>query len=151
MQTFQIAPATMRALWLILPVAAIPIVVVTLVVFGVVTGMKAQFEVSTTGLRLSGDFYGRTIPLSDLRGGSARRVDIGTESDLQPTRRRMGTGLPGYRAGWFRLRNGEKALLYVTDPAKAVYVPTRLDYSVIVTPQDPEGFLSAIRTVAPAQ
>jgi len=151
MQTFQIAPATMRALWLILPVAAIPIVVVTLVVFGVVTGMKAQFEVSNTGLRLSGDFYGRTIPLSDLRGGSARRVDIGTESDLQPTRRRMGTGLPGYRAGWFRLRNGEKALLYVTDPAKAVYVPTRLDYSVIVTPQDPEGFLSAIRTVAPAQ
>ena len=56
----------------------------------------------------------------------------------------MGTSLPGYRAGWFRLRNGEKALLYVTDPAKAVYVPTQLDYSVIVTPQDPEGFLSAI-------
>ena len=79
MQTLQIAPATMRAPWLILPIAAIPIVVVTLVVFGVVTGLKAQFEVSTTGLRLSGDFYGRTIPASDLRGGSARRVDIGTE------------------------------------------------------------------------
>src|SRR5262245_57331685 len=131
------------------PLAAIPLVIIGVVTVMVMSGMRARFEVSSDGLRLTGDFYGRNIAVSDLRGGSAKRVDISTVNDLQPVRRTMGTGLPGYRAGWFRLRNGEKALLYVTDPTKAVYVPTRLDYSVIVTPNDPDAFLTAIRNVAP--
>ena len=151
MQTFQIAPANMKAVWLLLPVVGIPLVIVSVVLIGLITGMRARFEVSAAGLRLNGDLYGRTIPVTDLRGGSARRIDISASSDFQPVRRKMGTGLPGYRAGWFRLRNGEKALLYVTDPAKAVYLPTRLGFAVMVSPGDPEGFLSAIRTVAPAE
>ena len=61
------------------------------------------------------------------------------------------------RALWFLLPIGAiplviigvVTLLYVTDPTKAVYVPARLDYSVIVTPKDPDGFLSAVRAIAP--
>jgi hypothetical protein len=152
MQTFAIAPASLRAMWFLLPILAIPIVIISVVLIGLINGMKGtQFQVSSDGLRLKGDFYGRTISLSDLRGGSARRIDISPGSDLQPVRKTLGTGLPGYRAGWFRLRNGEKALLYVTDPAKAVYVPTRLDFAVMLSPDDPDGFLSAVRAVAPAQ
>ena len=151
MQTFQIAPARMRAMWMLLPIVAIPLVIVTIVFLGSIIGMKrARFEVSTDGLRLVGDLYGRTISAADLRGGSAKRVDISRGSEFQPTWRTWGTGLPGYRAGWFRLRNGEKALLYVTDPSKAVYVPTRLDYVVMLSPDDADGFLSAIRSIAPA-
>jgi len=139
-------------MWVLLPIVTIPLLIAVFVLFGSLTGMKrSKFEVSPAGLRLSGDLYGRLISVADLRGGSARRVDIGSGSDFQPTRRTWGTGLPGYRAGWFRLRNGEKALLYVTDPAKAVYVPTRLDFVVMVSPDDADGFLSAIRSVAPAR
>jgi hypothetical protein len=149
METFQIAPANVRAIWIIVTIMAIPVVILTIVLLAVMSGMKARFEVSSMGLRLAGDFYGRTIAANDLRGGSARRIDIGT-GDLQPVRRTLGTGLPGYRSGWFRLRNGQKALLYVTDPRKAVYLPTSLDFVVIVTPDDPEQFLSAVRQIAPA-
>ena len=151
MQVFQIAPANLRTMAVLFPVLLIPLAIV-LILFGAsFIGMKsAQFEISNAGLRLRGDLYGRTIPIADLRGGSARRLDIDQTSEWQPTRRTLGTGLPGYRAGWFRLRNGEKALLYVTDPAKAVYVPTRLGYSVMVTPGNPDEFLNAIRTIAPA-
>ena len=150
MEVFQIAPASARSL-LLLPLGLIPVVVVAFVLGASFIGMRsARFEVSTTGLRLSGDLYGRTISAADLRGGSARRVNINESTEYQPARRTLGTGLPGYRAGWFRLRNGEKALLYVTDPARVVYVPTRLGYSVMLTPSDPDGFLNALRTVAPA-
>ena len=152
MQTFPIAPASFRALWLLLPVVLIPLLIVAAVVTKSLRGMRgARFDVSDQGLRLSGDFYGRTIPVSDLRGGAARRVDVGAESEFRPRWRTLGTGMPGYSAGWFRLRNGEKALLYLTDRTKAVYIPTRLDYSVLVSPDDPEAFLSAIRSVAPRQ
>ena len=74
MQTFPIAPANVRALWLLLPVVLIPLLIAAVVVTKSVRGMRgARFDVSDQGLRLSGDFYGRTIPVSDLRGGAARR------------------------------------------------------------------------------
>jgi len=114
-------------------------------------GMRnARFEVSSAGLRLRGDLYGRIIPAVDLRGGSARLVDLNESTEYQTARRTVGTGLPGYRAGWFRLRNGEKALLYVTDPTRVVYIPTRAGYSVMLSPRDPEALLNAVRAVSPA-
>jgi hypothetical protein len=108
---------------------------------------SARFEVSPEGLRLRGDLYGRLIPVGDLRGAAARRVDFAREPALQPRVRTLGTALPGYRAGWFRLRNGEKALLYLTDRARAVYIPTNVGYSVLLSPRDPDGFLQALRAV----
>ena len=58
-------------------------------------------------------------------------------------------GLPGLAAGWYRLNGGEKALVFVTDKARAVYVPTRLGYALVVSPADPDGFLEALRRAAP--
>src|SRR5262245_46212575 len=151
MQVFQIAPAGARTLLFLLPIGLIPFIIVTAVLGASLIGMKsARFQVSAAGLRLSGDLYGRTITAADLRGGAAGRVSVDAGSEYQPRRRTIGTGLPGYRAGWFRLRNGEKALLYLTDPTKAVYIPTRAGYAVLLSPTDPDGFLSAIRAVAPA-
>jgi Bacterial PH domain len=150
MQTFPIAPASLRVVWFVLPLLIIPVSVAVLVLGLSLSGMKkARFEVSSDGLRLSGDLYGRTIPVSDLRGGAAQRVELIDE--FRPTRRRVGTALPGYRSGWFTLGNGERALLYVTDPTKVVYVPTRAGYAVMVSPIDPDGFLSAIQSIAPGQ
>ena len=148
MQAFQIAPASLRTLWVFLPLVLVPLGIVTFVLGASFIGMRgARFEVSNAELRLSGDLYGRTIPAADLRGGSARRVNI-NKGEYQPTRRTLGTGLPGYRAGWFRLRNGEKALLYVTDPTKVVYVPTRVGYAIMLSPRDPDGFLDAVQAVS---
>jgi len=93
--------------------------------------------------------YGRMIPVGDLRQSEARAVDLRTDRGLQPVRRTMGTAVPGYRAGWFRLRDGEKALLYVTDPSRVVYVPTRKDYAVLVSVADPQAFLGALHRSMP--
>ena len=150
MQIFDIAPATGRTLLFFLPIILVPLVILVVVFAASLSGMKsARFEVSNAGLRLSGDLYGRTIPVGDLLGGSAKRVDLNEPSEYRPTRRTLGTGLPGYRAGWFRLRNGEKALLYVTDTSKVVYIPTRAGYAVMLTPGDPDAFLNALRSIAP--
>jgi hypothetical protein len=150
MQTFEIAPANMKAMWMLVPVLVIPLVLVAVVLFGLLSGMKGgRFEISSDGLVLHGDLYGRTVPLSNVRGTAARRVDIGSNSEFRPRWRTFGSALPGYRSGWFRLRNGEKALLFVTDASKSVYVPTREGYSIIVSPQNPDEFLVAVQTAAP--
>ena len=36
--------------------------------------------------------------------------------------------------------------LYLTDRRKAVYIPTTEGYSVLISPSDPDGFLSALRS-----
>ena len=110
----------------------------------------ARFVVSPDGLHLRGDVWGRLIPASELLGGAARIVNLDTLPAYQPTRRTMGTGLPGYAAGWFRLRNGEKALLFLTDRRQAVYVPTRAGYAVLLSPENPARLVAALKRVAPA-
>ena len=149
METFPMAPAATRALWFVPLLLAVILVPVIALLGGTLVGARAaRFEVSPAGLRLQGDWYGRTIPAEQIRGQDAKRVDFATVPELTPKWRTMGTGLPGYQAGWFRLKNGEKALLYLTDRRRAVYVPTTAGYSLLLSPADPDRFLSAIRAVA---
>lgn len=149
MQEFLIAPAASRAMWFLLLVPGVVICLVVGVLGSALLGARgARFEVSPEGLRLRGDLYGRLIPIEQLRTESASRVDFDAMPDLRPTRRTMGTGLPGYRAGWFRLKNGERALLYLTDDTRAVYVPTTAGYSVILSPGEPDQFLAALRNAS---
>lgn len=145
-EVFGIAPTTSRAMWLL---AVVPAVLLVVFAVGTVVTLKSarasRFEVSSEGLRLRGGGYGRTIAAEHLRLPDIRRLDLDQTPELQPRWRTMGTGMPGYSAGWFRLRNGERALLYLTDRSRAVYIPTSLGYSVLLSPSDPEGLVDALR------
>ncbi len=145
MSVFPIAPAESRYLWFFLPIAAVLVGAMIILAVSLRGARDSTFEVFADSLRLRGDLYGRTIPRSQLLTDLARRVDFRMEPELLPKWKRVGTGLPGYQSGWFRLRNGEKALLYLTDRTRAVYVPTSAGYSLLLSPQDPDGFLAALR------
>ena len=147
MNVFPIAPAESRYLWLLIPVIVILLGAMALLATSVRGAHASRFEIRADGLRLEGDLYGRLVPKSALRVDLARRVDLEREEQLRPRWRRLGTALPGYQAGWFRLRNGEKALLYLTDRARAVYIPTTAGYSLLLSPADPDAFLSQLRSV----
>jgi hypothetical protein len=56
----------------------------------------------------------RRFPLSTLRAGGLRIVSLGEHADLKPVVRTWGIGAPGLASGWFRLRNGGKALCILT-------------------------------------
>jgi Bacterial PH domain len=144
MQVFTIAPASTRAFWMIGGVVAATLLLLGVLGASAFAARNARFEVSPDGVRLKGDVYGRFIPASELRFDTARRVDFAATPDLVPSRRTGGTGLPGYQAGWFRLSNGEKALVYLTDRNRAVYVGTTAGYGLLLSPADPEGFLAAL-------
>ena len=59
--------------------------------------------------------------------------------------------MPGYRSGWFKLEGGERALLYLTDVQRAVYVPTTEGYGVLLSPSDPDAFVAALRALPAAR
>jgi len=151
-ETFQMIPAQGRLLWFIAAFVAVLMIGVVLLLIASARGAShSRFEISDSGLRLRGDLYGRFVPASAILGDDVRVVSLTASNDLAPRSRRAGTSVPGYQAGWFRLRNGEKALLYVTERERAVYVPTTAGYSLLISPQNPDRFVDRLRSIAGGQ
>jgi hypothetical protein len=55
--------------------------------------------------------------------------------------------MPGYRSGWFRLANGEKALVYVTDTRRVVHVPTTAGYSLLLSVAEADQFVERLHAM----
>jgi hypothetical protein len=147
---FHIAPAAVRPIWFYLPIGVLVLVIgfaSTLLLSSMRGATKASFELNAEGLRLRGDVYGRFIPANEPVPERAERVDIRTGA-MRPAIRTVGTAVPGYRAGWFRLANGEKALLYVTDPQRVVHIPTTAGYSLLLSVAETDQFVQQMHTLA---
>lgn len=145
-QVFKIIPAPAKALWLLGLFALIMAAVICLMGYVAYSSRHIQFELSDTELRIKGGLYGRSIPVKSLIVDRSQKIDMNRDSVYHPTRRTNGTGLPGYRSGWFKLRNGEKALLFVTQSRDVVYLPTTDGYSLLMSVQEPDRFLRSLNS-----
>ncbi|OGO20421.1 MAG: hypothetical protein A2Z15_03700, partial [Chloroflexi bacterium RBG_16_50_11] len=104
------------------------LVLIALIVFFVYIGYAsrhASFAVTDDGLRIRASLYSRTIPKADIAVEGVKVINLKLDSQYKPKMRTNGIGLPGYAEGWFKLQNKEKALLFLTDSSRVVYVPTK--------------------------
>jgi hypothetical protein len=65
-------------------------------------------------LHLQTGFSRGDYALAKLAANGLRVVDLDAEREHRPGVRTWGIGLPGLASGWFRLRNGERALCILT-------------------------------------
>jgi hypothetical protein len=144
-RVFGIIPASSGPVIFLLVVAVVLILVVGLLAFIAYSSKNVRFELSDEGLRISRSLYGRFIPREEIAAEAVRVVDLNIDSEYKPKRRTNGAGLPGYAEGWFKLKNDEKALLFVTDCSSVVYIPTRKDYSVLLSVREAEEFAELIK------
>jgi len=148
-RAFGIIPATSGAItfiWII----CVAIGLILIGVIGLMASMgyqarHATFTVSEQGLRISPGLYSRFIPKEAIVTEEVRVLDLNTETAYKPKWRVNGAGLPGYNAGWFKLQNKEKALLFVTDRSSVVYIPTTENYSVMLSVSDAGEFAELLR------
>ncbi len=97
-------------------------------------------EVATT-------FYRRRFALADLDLEAARVVDLGERPEYRPMLRTNGVGLPGFRSGWYRLRNGDKALVAAAGGQRLLWIPTRAGHDLLLQPEDPRAALERLRAI----
>jgi hypothetical protein len=142
---FVMTPATTKPLWFLGAISALLVGLLLLFGYFAYSSRATRFELSSDGLSIRGNLYGRTLPWSSLQLDLARVVDLRNAVDVQPTLRTNGIGLPGYQAGWFRTRERGKALLFVTDRSRVVVVPTHQGYTLLLSVADPQAFLQALR------
>lgn len=98
--------------------------------------------VSPTQLQAGGGLYKIQVPLSALRLQEAKSSTSKADAPRLGLRSN-GIGMPGLQLGWFMV-NGKKTFVAVSDMRGSVYIPTALDYDLIVAPQDREGFLHEV-------
>ncbi len=147
-QVFTLVPADISPAWMLYALGVLLAVFVGLHLLIARQPRNLRLAVSDAGLEITGGWYGRTIPLEALRVAEGREINLTHQMDYRPRWRTNGIGMPGYRAGWFRLRNGEKALAFLTDGRRAVYLPTTEGYVVLASVADPRGFLEALAGAA---
>ncbi|MGK7939497.1 MAG: PH domain-containing protein [Crocosphaera sp.] len=108
---------------------------------------QVKFQVNEQQLSITGDLYGRNIPLTSVVVDEAKVINLDKSSPYQPRWRTNGIGLPGYQSGLFRLKNGEKALLFVTEYNQVFYVPTVEVYSLLMSVKQPQEFLQLLKNL----
>jgi hypothetical protein len=143
-QVFPMTPSSSGPLWFVGAVGLVLAALLAVLAWTAWSARHARFEVHADRLRIVGDFWGRTLPLRALDLSRAAVLDLRRDRDRSPRGRTLGTGLPGYASGWFRLANGEKALAYLTDSTRVVYVPTSEGYALLLSVAEPARFLDAL-------
>lgn len=141
---FQIVPASSRTMWFFAILGLLMLALALVFAWFAYAAVSARFEVSDGGLLIRSAIYGRTVPAEALRTTEARIVDLRRERDLQPSWRTNGIGMPGYSAGWFRLRGGGRALAFLTTRDRVVHVPTTEGYDLLLSTTDPDGLLRSL-------
>jgi hypothetical protein len=148
-KVFGIIPATSGAftfLWIF--GIAMGILIIGLIGLFASFGYQSRhitFTLTDQGLRIGPGLYGRTIPKENITIEGVKVIDLNLEKDYQPKWRTNGAGLPGFSAGWFKLQNKEKALLFVTDRSSVVYIPTTDNYSVMLSVREADVMVQAIQ------
>jgi len=124
-----------------LPAAALlaPVIILFAVFWLARSLLRAGASIDQGELVVNTGLGRKRIALSRLRAQGLHVVDLNERSELRPFIRTWGTGLPGFAGGWFRLRNGEKAVCVVLDRSRVSYLRSADDnLSILLSLAEPE-------------
>jgi hypothetical protein len=109
---------------------------------------RHRLQLDVGGLEIATTFYKQRIPLADLKLDAARVVRLDEHPDLKPMLKSNGYALPGFRSGWFRLRNWQKAFVATSDGERTLWLPTTRGLGLLLQPRDPQRLLDRLRELA---
>jgi hypothetical protein len=144
-QVFPIIPAHANVYLVLIPILLVVFIGGGVATWAAYSSRHVQFEVSGEGVTIRGDMYGRFVPKDKMVLKSARAADLSKDDNLAPKWRTNGAAFPGYKSGWYRLKDDSKALVFITDPHSVVYIPTVDGSCLIMSVANPEQFLSVLK------
>lgn len=126
---------------------ALPALLVLPLVAGVLAWSmhSRQVELLADTLRVRRWPIPRGFALDSLDLEHARVADLRQDSALQPTVKLIGSRLPGFRSGWFRLRDGHRAYVLSTSSSRHLYLPRQDGSALLLGVERPEALLQALR------
>ncbi|HEX6612569.1 MAG TPA: hypothetical protein VF022_01740 [Rhodanobacteraceae bacterium] len=93
-------------------------------------------------------FSTRLVALQRLAPRGIMEVDLKRHPELRPLLRTLGLGLPGFNGGWYRLRDGRKALCLVTERDRVTVLEDETGLVYLLSLADPEPLRRALQAAA---
>jgi hypothetical protein len=90
-------------------------------------------------------FYEHERPLAEFDLARARAGNLVAIPEARLGVRSNGISLPGYAAGRFARQGGGAVFALLTDRDRVVYLPARNGTSLLISVEQPERFLAALR------
>lgn len=126
-----------------LMLAAIPVIIVILVVVMVFSAWKYTLEVKDGQLTIKSLFYNTRLNVADVDLENTRVVSLKRDG-IKIKWRTNGIGLPGLLVGWFR-GEGERYKMYVTNQDQVLFLPTQKGYTILFSTGEGTGIIKELR------
>ena len=128
----------------IMLIVIIPLIILT---FGIINSMKnTTISLSESDLIIKSMFYGRKIPLENIIVDGVKKINLEENAEYDISFRTNGISIPRFKSGWMRLKNGEKALTFITDKNNVVLIPTK-DYLLLFSMDNIDEFINKIKEI----
>ena len=109
---------------------------------------RHRLRLDANSIEVASTFYRQRIAFSELKPDAARVVRLDEHPELKPMLKSNGYALPGFRSGWFRLRNWRKAFVATSDGERVLWLPTSRGFDLLLQPRDPQRLLERLRELA---
>lgn len=109
---------------------------------------RHRLALDNAGIEVATTFYRRRFALADLELDAARVVELGERPEFRAALRTNGLSIPGFRSGWYRLRDGSRALLATAGGQRLLWIPTAAGHGLLLQPADPRALLETLRARA---
>lgn len=105
-----------------------------------------QAKLGKDGLSIKVSFIDKQWAISTIDRANAALVNLESRQELRPKWKLWGAAMPGLSSGLFKLYDGRKAHVYITDRRKVVYLPTQSG-PVLLSLERPREFLDTLQAL----
>jgi len=128
----------------IMLIVIIPLIIL---IFGIINSMKnTTISLSENELIIKSIFYGRKVPLENIIVDEIKKINLEENTEYDISFRTNGISIPGFKSGWMRLKNGKKALSFITDKNNVVLIPVK-DYLLLFSMDNIDEFIYKIKEI----
>jgi hypothetical protein len=105
-----------------------------------------QAKLGKDRLSIKVSFIDKQWAISTIDRANAALVNLESRQELRPKWKLWGVAMPGLSSGLFKLYDGRKAHVYITDRSKVVYLPTQSG-PVLLSLERPREFLDTLQAL----
>ena len=122
------------------------LVITWLMVGTIFTTKNTSISIKDGEVVINSFLYGRKIPIENILINEIKTINLNQDEEYGISVRTNGIGLPNYKSGWMRLKNGKKALVYLTNVEKVLLMPTK-DFVILFSMEKTEEFINKIKGI----
>jgi len=121
------------------------IILVIVLIIGIIHAVKyTSIAIKDNEVIIKSFLYGRKIPIKDIQINETRIINLNQESDYNISFRTNGISLTNFHSGWMKLRNGQKALVFLTNKDSVLLMPVK-DFNVLFSMERGEEFIKKLK------